>query len=178
MLGAVADDVAHRAEDDRHVDIQIRGVTPDTGRKRPCEVERAEQAFFLGGEGNEQHGAQRAGSTRELFRDREHDRGADRVVHGAIVDRVAFHRLTNAEMIQAQQDFEFKKELAIMQFQFDRELKMAELQMKRELQQQQMAQQAEQHRQQMEAGVFKSMQGQQAHEQKMEQAKAKPVNGE
>jgi hypothetical protein len=29
----------------------------------------------------------------------------------------------------------------------------------------------------MEAGVFKSMQGQEAHQQKMEQAKAKP-NGE
>jgi hypothetical protein len=41
-----------------------------------------------------------------------------------------------------------------------------------------MAQQAEQHRQQMEAGVFKSMQGQEAHQQKMEQAKAKPANGE
>jgi hypothetical protein len=35
-----------------------------------------------------------------------------------------------------------------------------------------MAQQAEQHRQQMEAGVFKVAQGQQAHEQKMEAAKA------
>jgi hypothetical protein len=85
---------------------------------------------------------------------------------------------TQAEMIQAQQKFEFDKELAIMEFQFQRELKMAELEMKRELQQQQMAQQAEQHRQQMEAGVFKSMQGQEAHQQKMEQAKAKPANGE
>ena len=55
---------------------------------------------------------------------------------------------------------------------------MAELQLKRELAQQQMAQQAEQHRQQMEAGVFKSMQGQEAHQQKMEQAKAKPAGGE
>jgi hypothetical protein len=89
-------------------------------------------------------------------------------------DIQAQNKKTEAEMIQAQQDFEFKKELAIMQFQFDRELKMAELQMKRELQQQQMEQQAEQHRQQMEAGVFKVAQSQQAHEQKMEAAKAAP----
>jgi len=37
-----------------------------------------------------------------------------------------------------------------------------------------MAQQAEQHRQQMEAGVFKTMQSQEAHEQKMEASKARP----
>jgi hypothetical protein len=85
---------------------------------------------------------------------------------------------TQAEMIQAQQDFEFKKWLATQQFEFDMQIKREEMQMKRELQQQQMAQQAEQHRQQMEAGVFKSMQGQEAHQQKMEQAKAKPANGE
>jgi len=93
-------------------------------------------------------------------------------------DIEAQNQKTNAEMVQAQQKFEFEKELAIMQFQFDRELKMAELQMKRELQQQQMEQQAEQHRQQMEAGVFKVAQSQQAHEQKMEAAKAKPTGGE
>jgi hypothetical protein len=111
----------------------------------------------------------------------DQQKAAQSAQHEAVqmqADIEAQNQKTNAEMIQAQQDFEFKKELAIMQFQFDRELKMAELQMKRELQQQQMAQQAEQHRQQMEAGVFKSMQGQQAHEQKMEQAKAKPANGE
>jgi hypothetical protein len=84
---------------------------------------------------------------------------------------------TQAEMIQAQQKFEFDKEMALLEFQLQKELKMAELELKRELAQQQMAQQAEQHRQQMEAGVFKSMQGQEAHQQKMEQAKAKP-NGE
>jgi hypothetical protein len=85
---------------------------------------------------------------------------------------------THAEMIQAQQKFEFDKEMALLEFQLQKELKMAELELKRELAQQQMAQQAEQHRQQMEAGVFKSMQGQEAHQQKMEQAKAKPANGE
>jgi hypothetical protein len=97
-------------------------------------------------------------------------------------DIEAQNKKTQAEMVQAQQDFEFKKELAIMQFQFDRELKMAELQMKRELQQQQQMeqhrQQAEQHRQQMEAfgnGVFKVAASQEAHEQKMEAAKAKPT---
>jgi len=88
-------------------------------------------------------------------------------------DIEAQNQKTSAEMIQAQQKFEFDKELAIMEFQMQRELKMAELEMKRELQQQQMAQQAEQHRQQMEAGVFKTMQSQEAHSQKMEQASAK-----
>jgi hypothetical protein len=84
------------------------------------------------------------------------------------------NRKTQAEMVQSQQDFEFKKQLAILEFELQRELKMAELQMKQRMHEQQMAQQAEQHRQQMEAGVFKTMQGQQAHEQKMEAAKAAP----
>jgi hypothetical protein len=82
------------------------------------------------------------------------------------------NRKTQAEMVQSQQDFEFKKELAVLEFQLQRELKMAELQMKQQMHEQQMAQQAEQHRQMMEAGAFKTMQGQQAHEQKMEAAKA------
>jgi len=93
-------------------------------------------------------------------------------------DIEAQNQKTQAEMVQAQQKFEFDKEMALLEFQLQRELKMAELELKRELAQQQMAQQAEQHRQQMEAGVFKSMQGQQAHEQKMEAAKAKPTGGE
>lgn len=88
-------------------------------------------------------------------------------------DIEAQNQKTNAEMAAAQQKFEFEKELAIMQFQFDRELKTAELEMKRELQQQAMAQKAEQHRQQMEAGVFKTMQTMQSHEQKMESASSK-----
>ena len=90
-------------------------------------------------------------------------------------DIEAQNRKTQAEMVQTQQKFEFDKEMALLEFQLQRELKMAELEMKRELAQQQMAQQAEQHRQQMEAGVFKVAQGQQAHEQKMEAAKAKPA---
>jgi hypothetical protein len=81
-------------------------------------------------------------------------------------------RKTNAEMLQSQQDFEFKKELAILEFQMERELKLAELEMQREIHQQKLAQSAEQHRQSMEAGAFKTMQGQQAHEQKMEAADA------
>jgi len=89
-------------------------------------------------------------------------------------DIEAQNQKTQAEMVQAQQKFEFDKEMALLEFQLQRELKMAELELKRELAQQQMAQQAEQHRQQMEAGVFKTMQGQQAHEQKMEAAKAGP----
>lgn len=82
-------------------------------------------------------------------------------------------RKMQAEMLKSQQQFEFDKELAVLEFQLQRELKMAELDMKRQMHEQQMAQQAEQHRQQMEAGVFKVAQGQQAHEQKMEAAKSK-----
>ena len=87
-------------------------------------------------------------------------------------DIEAQNQKTQAEMIQAQQKFEFDKEMALLEFQLQKELKMAELELKRELAQQQMQQQAEQHRQQMEAGVFKSIQGQEAHQQKMEAAKA------
>lgn len=87
-------------------------------------------------------------------------------------DIEAQERKTQAEMIQAQQKFEFDKEMALLEFQLQKELKMAELELKRELAQQQMQQQAEQHKQQMEAGAFKSIQGQEAHQQKMEAAKA------
>jgi hypothetical protein len=53
-----------------------------------------------------------------------------------------------------------------------------DFQLKKEMHQQDMAMRAEQHRQQMEAGVFKVVQGQEAHEQKLEATaaavKAKP----
>ena len=88
-------------------------------------------------------------------------------------DIEAQNQKTNAEMIKDQQKFEFEKELAVLEFQLQRELKMAELEMKREMHQQTLNQQAEQHRQQMEAGVFKTMQSQEAHQQKMEAASAK-----
>jgi hypothetical protein len=87
-------------------------------------------------------------------------------------DIEAQNKKTEVEMLQAQQKFEMDKELAILEFQLQRELKMAELEMKRQMHEQQMAQQAEQHRQQMEAGVFKTMQSQETHNQKMEAAKA------
>jgi hypothetical protein len=85
-------------------------------------------------------------------------------------DIEAQNKKTEAEMIKSQQQFEFDKEMALLEFQLERELKMAELEMKRELAQQQMAQQAEQHRQQMEAGVFKVNADAEAHEQKMKQS--------
>jgi len=85
-------------------------------------------------------------------------------------DIEAQDRKTQAEMLKDQQKFEFEKEMALLEFNLQRELKIAELEMKREMNQQQMALQAEQHRQQMEAGVFKSMQSQEAHQQKMQSA--------
>jgi len=81
-------------------------------------------------------------------------------------------RKMQAEMSQAQQKFQLDKELAVLEFQLQERLKMAELEMKRQMHDQQMAQQAEQHRQQMETGVFKTMQSQEAHQQKMAQSKS------
>lgn len=90
-------------------------------------------------------------------------------------DIEAQNRKTQAEMVQSEREFELKKELALLEFQLQRELETEKLNMQREMHQQQMAQSTEQHRQQMEAGVFKTMQGQQAHEQKMEAAKTGPT---
>lgn len=74
-------------------------------------------------------------------------------------DIEAQNRKIESEMALAQQKFELERELKLMDFQLKREMQAAELEMKRE-----------QHRQQMEAGVFKAMQGQEAHSQKMEAA--------
>jgi hypothetical protein len=93
-------------------------------------------------------------------------------------DIEAQDRKTQAEMVQSQQDFEFKKELALMQFQSDRELKLMDHQLKREAQQEEMQMKREQHQQQMESGVFKSMQSQEAHQQKMEHMNSAPQAGE
>ncbi|WP_249127742.1 portal protein [Bradyrhizobium lablabi] len=96
----------------------------------------------------------------------------------AEADIATQNRKTEAEMIQSQQEFQLKKELALLEFELQRQLETEKLNMQREMHQQQMAQNAEQHRQQMEAGVFKTVQGQEAHNQKMEladkAAKAKP----
>lgn len=87
-------------------------------------------------------------------------------------DIEAQNQKTQAEMVKSQQQFEFDKEMALLEFQLERELKMADLELKRELAQQQMTQQAEQHRQSMEAGVFKVQADAQAHDQKMKQSEA------
>lgn len=84
-------------------------------------------------------------------------------------------RKAQIETVQAQSDMATEREklqgealLAQQRFEFDKELKLIEMAMKREMHDQQMAQRAEQHRQQMESGVFKAIQGQEAHKQKME----------
>lgn len=79
-------------------------------------------------------------------------------------------RKTQAEMYQTEREFQLKKELAIMEFELQRQIETEKMQMQREMHQQTLAQNAEQHRQQMEAGVFKTMQGQEAHSQKLELA--------
>lgn len=74
-------------------------------------------------------------------------------------DIEAQNKKIEAEMALAQQKFELERELKLMDFQLKRELAAADMEMKRE-----------QHQQQMEAGVFKTMQSQEAHSQKMEAA--------
>ena len=78
-------------------------------------------------------------------------------------DIEAQDRKTQAEMIKDEREFQFKRELAILQFNLDRELKMADERRK-----------DREHEQKMEAGVFKTMQSQEAHQQKMEAAQSPP----
>jgi hypothetical protein len=103
----------------------------------------------------------------------------------AQLDQQADERKAQIESVQAQADMATEREklqgemaLAQQKFELERELKLMDFQLKREMHQQELAQRAEQHRQQMEAGVFKTVQGQETHEQKLEladkAAKAKP----
>lgn len=103
----------------------------------------------------------------------------------AQLDQQADERKAGIESVQAQADMATEQQrlqaeltLAQQKFELERELKLMDFQLKREMHQQDMAQRAEQHRQQMESGVFKSMQGQEAHDQKMEQMKSAPKKGE
>jgi hypothetical protein len=97
----------------------------------------------------------------------------------AEIDKQADERKAQIESVQAQADIateqrklEGEMALAQQKFELERELKLMDFQLKREMHQQDMAMKAEQHRQQMEAGVFKTIQGQEAHDQKMEAAKS------
>lgn len=106
-------------------------------------------------------------------------RGQELMANAQIAQQ-ADERKAQIEAVQAEADMATEREklqgemlLAQQKFEFEKELKLLEMAMKREQHDQAMTQRAEQHRQQMEAGVFKSMQGQEAHEQKMEAAKAK-----
>src|ERR1051325_817769 len=92
----------------------------------------------------------------------------------AQADIAAQNKKTEAEMIQSQQEFQLKKELAILEFELRRQLETATLEMQREMHQQTLHQSAQQHQQAMEASVFKVAQGQEQHDQKMEQMKTAP----
>ncbi|HNG54568.1 MAG TPA: hypothetical protein PLR85_14370 [Nitrospira sp.] len=105
-------------------------------------------------------------------------RDKEMVVNAQIAQQ-ADERKAQIEAVQAEADMATEREklqgqfaLEQQKFEFEKELKLLEMAMKREQHDQQMAQRAEQHRQQMESGVFKAVQGQQAHEQKMEAAKS------
>ena len=92
----------------------------------------------------------------------------------AQADIATQNKKTEAEMIQSQQDFNLKKELAILEFQLQRELEIAKLEMQREQHQQSMAHSQQQHQQAMAAGVCKVAAGAEQHDQKMEQMKSAP----
>jgi hypothetical protein len=101
------------------------------------------------------------------------------IMANAEIDKQADERKAQIESVQAQadiatQDRKMQSEMALAQqkFELERELKLMDFQLKREMHQQDMAMKAEQHRQQMEAGVFKVAQGQESHEQKLEQMKS------
>lgn len=96
----------------------------------------------------------------------------------AQIDAVADERKAQIEQVQAQadiatQDRKMQAEMMMAErkFELERELKMLDFQLKQQIQHEELAMRREQHAQQMEAGVFKSMQSQDAHRQKMEAAK-------
>jgi hypothetical protein len=84
----------------------------------------------------------------------------------AQADMATEQRKLEGEMALAQQKFELERELKLMDFQLKKQMHDEEMQMRRE-----------QHQQQMQAGVFKVAAGAEAHDQKMEAAKAKPKGG-
>lgn len=95
----------------------------------------------------------------------------------AQIDQMADERKAQIETVQAQADMATEREklqgeaaLALQKFEFEKELKLMDFQLKREMQAAELEMKREQHRQQMEAGVFKTMQSQEAHQQKMESA--------
>jgi hypothetical protein len=119
------------------------------------------------------------------MKDKELQMRGQEIMANAEIDKQADERKAQIESVQAQadiatQDRKMQSEMALAQqkFELERELKLMDFQLKREMHQQDMAMKAEQHRQQMEAGVFKVAQGQESHEQKLEQMKSKPKGGE
>ncbi len=84
----------------------------------------------------------------------------------AQADIATQNQKTQAEMALAQQKFELERELKLLDHQLKREMHQADMEMKRE-----------QHQQAMASGAFKMVAGQETHEQKLEQAKAKPQPG-
>lgn len=79
-------------------------------------------------------------------------------------DIEAQDRKTQAEMAKDEREYQLKERLALLEFGLERELKMAEN-----------ARKDREHQQKLEAGVFKSMQNQEAHQQKMEASSSAPV---
>jgi hypothetical protein len=98
----------------------------------------------------------------------------------AEIDRQADERKAQIEAVQAQADIATEERklqgemlLAQQKFELEKELKLMDFQLKREMHEQDMQMKREQHEQMMASGAFKMVQGQQAHEQKMEAASAK-----
>ena len=109
------------------------------------------------------------------------------IMANAEIDKQADERKAQIESVQAQadiatQDRKMQSEMALAQqkFELERELKLMDFQLKKQMHDEELQMRREQHQQQMEAGVFKVAQGQESHEQKLEQMKSapKPKGGE
>jgi hypothetical protein len=98
----------------------------------------------------------------------------------AQIDAQADMRKAEIERMQAEADIatndrkmQAEMMMAERKFELERELKMLDFQLKQQMQQEELAMRREQHQQQLEAGVFKTAMAADAHEKKMEAAKAK-----
>lgn len=93
----------------------------------------------------------------------------------AQADMATTERKMQGEMVMSEREFELKRELALLQASIDKEKFEREEARKEREHAANMEMQREQHQQMMASGAFKVVQGQESHEQKLEQMKAKPA---
>jgi hypothetical protein len=95
----------------------------------------------------------------------------------AQADMATEQQKLQGEMTIKQMEFQLKKELALLEFELEKQKMQAEEARKEREHSQRLEQQREMHEAGMREGAFNMHASAQQHEQKMEQAKAKPANG-